>query len=129
MGPAEITCLIRSLGLSQADLAELGGVSDRQARRWINGASPVPYDVQEALFDLDKDVEELTSQMVSSCENGDDVIFVWRTTADLRAAMPQLPVRGQAFGFFVGPYQIAAWAALDVLGGPRKTEVEIQFPD
>lgn len=127
MTGAEIACLVRVLGLSQADLAEIGGVTDRQARRWMTGISPVPADVVEALGLIHDDIETLTSAMIADVEEGEAVIWTYRSTADLRAALPEIPGRGKAAGAFVGPHQIAAITAQDSLDVEQGIEAEIRF--
>lgn len=109
------------------DLAELGGVTDRQARRWMTGASPVPLDVVEALELLHDDVEVLTSSMIADVDEGSAVIWTYRTNEDLRAACPEIPGRGKAAGGFVGCHQIAALTAMESLDVEEGIEAEIRF--
>lgn len=40
--PAELRQVMQDHGLTQAALASLVYVSDRQVRNWLNGESPVP---------------------------------------------------------------------------------------
>lgn len=127
MTSAELSCLVLALGLSKADLAEIGGVTDRQARRWMTGASPVPADVVEALALVNADIKTLITANMANVEKRGGVIRTYRTTADLRAALPELAGRGLAAGAFVGPHQIAALAAQQSLEADLGIEAEIQF--
>lgn len=78
--------------------------------------------------EIDDDADTLMHRMVAECEKGNAVIYVWRTTNELRDEGPPLPLRGNAAGFFVGPYQIAALTARESLAS-RGIDIDILFAD
>lgn len=49
MTPAQFERCIATLGLSQTAASVFLDVSDRQVRRWVSGASPVPEAVSKLL--------------------------------------------------------------------------------
>lgn len=125
---ARYAALTGALGLSTADLAEIGGFSARFARALVAGHRPYPSDVREALALLYADTDVMTDAIIADVEEGAGGIFVFRANAELRAYFPQWPGRGKAAGGFVGPHRIAALAAADILD-EKGIEVDILFHD
>lgn len=107
--------LAHNLGLSSREMAEVGGFSDRFARDLLAGNRPVPKDVQTALLEIQDDIDVLADSIEADVNEGQGVIWIFRTNTDLRAKFPQMPGRGQAAGGFIGPYRIAALTAWDAL--------------
>ncbi|MFD2206653.1 helix-turn-helix domain-containing protein [Kiloniella antarctica] len=128
MKNAELVCMVRSLGLSQTDLAELGGVKERQARRWMKGDAPIPLDVEEALHLIRDDIDVMTDNMVEDVKEGDGVLIVYKSNDQLRSKLQNLPTRGKALGPFVGPHQIASLTARELLD-EQGIEVDILFAE
>ncbi|ARE40923.1 hypothetical protein RGUI_2782 [Rhodovulum sp. P5] len=120
--------LTRSLGLSSQELAEIGGFTERFARDLLAGRRPVPADVGQALLDIQDDIDVLTDSIEADVAEGQGVIWMYGTTADLRAARPDIPGRGAAAGGFIGPFRIAALTAWDALR-ERGIDVDILFAD
>ncbi|ANT39928.1 hypothetical protein RGUI_4117 [Rhodovulum sp. P5] len=120
--------LAHTLGLSSRDLSEIGGFSDRFARDLLAGRRPVPADVRQALLDIQDDIDALTDSIEADVSEGEGVIWLYGTTADLRAARPDIPGRGAAAGGFIGPFRIAALTAWDALR-ERGIDVDILFCD
>jgi hypothetical protein len=119
--------LTRTLGLSARDLADLGGYkSDRYPRDLLKGLRPFPQDIQNALLDIQEDVEVITDTLVLQVEEGDGAIFVFGTNAELRENFPEWPGRGKAAGGFAGPHRIAALTAREILK-ERGIDVDILF--
>lgn len=121
--------LAHNLGLSSKDLAEIGGFSDRFARDLLAGRRPFPKDVQDALLDIQDDIDVLADSMEGDVEDGvQAAIWVFRSNEELRAGFPAWPGRGKAAGGFVGPMGIAAMTAWDSLR-ERGIDVDILFAD
>lgn len=123
MTPAELACRVASLGLSTADLAEIGGVAPRTAQYWLSGRDNrgferhVPDDVAEAILAFDDDVDVIADHLADQAQLLEiDAIPVYRSTEDLRCARPDIPGRGHAAGGFAGVWRIAALAAWDAVG-------------
>lgn len=115
MTDALYATLTHNLGLSSRELAEIGGFSDRFARDLIAGRRPYPADVQEALLDIQDDIDVLTDLIEAEVEEGQGVIWMFGTNEELRTKLPAMPARGHAAGGFLGPYRIAALTAWDAL--------------
>ena len=103
--------LCANLGLSPRDLAEIGGFSERFARDLLSGKQAFPDDVYDALLLIQDDIDVMTDSLIADAEEGADVIWMFRDTAQMRALFPDWPSRGHAAGGFVGPYRIAALTA------------------
>lgn len=104
-----------NLGINSRELAEIGGFSDRFARDLLAIRRPFPADVQEALTNLQDDIDVLTDEIEADVLEGRGVIWMYRDNADLRNARPDIPGRGKAGGGFIGPYRLAAMTAWDAL--------------
>jgi hypothetical protein len=125
MRDALYATLAHNLGLSSGDLAEIGGFSDRFARDLLAGRRPFPEDVQQALLDIQDDIDVLADSMEGDVEDGvQAAILVFRTNADLRKGFPAWPGRGKAAGGFVGPMGIAALTAWDSL---RRNGIDVDI--
>ncbi len=107
--------LTSNLGLSSRDLAEIGGFSDRFSRDLLAGRRPFPRDVQEALLDIQDDIDVMADAIEEDVLDGAGAIFVFRTNNELRELFPAWPGRGKALGGFVGPHRIAALTAWDAV--------------
>ncbi|WP_417538302.1 hypothetical protein [Marinomonas sp.] len=126
MNNAFFATLTHTLGLSSRELAEVGGFSDRFARDLLAGRRPFPVDVQEAIQEIEEDIDVLTDSLVADVEEGEAVIWMFGTNEELRAAFPQMPGRGQSTGGFIGPFRIAALTAREILN-EQGIEVDILF--
>ena len=118
--------LAASLGLSSRELAEIGGFSDRFARDLLAGRRPFPADVQEALLDLQDDIDVMTDSIEADVAEGHGVIWMYGDNAALRLARPEIPGRGASAGGFIGPFRIAALTAWEALHD-RGIDVDICF--
>ena len=127
MNSAELSCTIRILGLSTTDLAELGGVSGRHARRWLTDDTPVPGRVVNALQALRHEAQALTSSMIADIVDGGSVLLTYETNEKIRAARPDIAGRGKAAGAFAGVHQIAVLMAMDWVKRNSEVEIEIRF--
>lgn len=101
----------KSLGLTITDLAEIGGVTERQAQRWMRG-HPLPDDVQSALSDIADDIEIACEMIANRIETGTTEITCYRNNSDLRADVA-MPARGNATGGFAGAWMVAAFEAME----------------
>lgn len=55
MTPRQFRQLRTRLGLSVGDVAQLFGLSStRSVRRWINGSAPIPPDIAQRLYEMDR---------------------------------------------------------------------------
>lgn len=115
MRDALYATLTANLGINSRELAEIGGFSDRFARDLLAIRRPFPADVQNALNDLQDDIDVLTDEMEAAVAEGQGVIWMYRDNDDLRAARPDIPRRGKALGGLIGPYRLAALTAWDAL--------------
>lgn len=130
MTTAGLVCVTRAIGLTATDLAELGGVTDRTARRWLTGFSLFPPEIVEALGALMHDMETVKAKMVADAlASGVPIIRTYFTTAQLRAHMRDLPGRGKAAGFFAAAHQIAALHAYHELLDVHGLQAELRFVD
>jgi hypothetical protein len=118
--------LAHNLGLSSRELAEIGGFSDRFARDLLAGRRPFPEDVRAALLDIQDDIDVLTDSIEADVDEGQGVIWMFGTNAELRARFPAMPGRGKAAGGFIGPFRIAALTAWDSLR-ERGIDVDVLF--
>ena len=123
---AKYATLAHNLGLSSRELAEIGGFSDRFARDLLAGRRPFPADVQEALLDIQDDVDVLTDALEADVTEGQGVIWMYGDNAALRRAHPEIPGRGASAGGFIGPFRIAALTAWEALQD-RGIDVDICF--
>lgn len=126
MRDALYATLSHNLGLSSRELAEIGGFSERFARDLLAGRRPFPRDVQQALLDIQDDVDVLTDSIEADVDEGQGVIWMFGTSDDLRQHFPAMPGRGKAAGGFIGPFRIAALTAWDALKA-RGIDVDILF--
>ena len=101
----------KSLGLTTSDLAEIGGVTDRQAQRWMKG-HPLPEDMIQSLSDIANDVEVVCERIIARIEAGGNQIVCYRNNEDIRADNA-MPARGRAAGGFAGAFLVAAFNALE----------------
>ncbi len=113
MNSAYYLTLASYLGLRSADLAEIGGFSDRYARDLLKGNANFHDDLIEALELIQDDIEVIVDVLDDA-----DVIVVYRTNAELRQHFPEWPGRGKAEGGFIGPHRIAAIMAHQETGAP-----------
>lgn len=116
-----------ALGLSSADLADLGGFSDRFSRDLLAGRRPFPQDVRVALEELQGDIAAIADWIVMDMQEAPTKrLPVYHTNAALRDEGPALPGRGAAAGGFA-----VIWAAAVVVAVERLRaaghEVEVHF--
>lgn len=128
MRDALYATLANNLGLSSRELAEIGGFSDRFARDLLAGRKPFPADVQQALLDIQDDIDVLTDSIEADVDEGQGVIWMFGTNEELRLHLTSIPGRGEAAGGFIGPFRIAALTAWDALK-ERGIDVDIIFHD
>jgi len=128
MRDALCATLANNLGLSSRELAEIGGFSERFARDLLAGRRPFPADVQQALLDIQDDIDVLTDSIEADVEEGQGAIWMFGNTEDLRLHFPAMPGRGKAAGGFIGPFRIATLTAWDALK-ERGIDVDIVFHD
>lgn len=124
MRDALYATLAHNLGLSSPEIAEIGGFSDRFARDLMAGRRPFPSDVQEALLDIQDDIDVLSDSIEAEVEDGLGVIWMFGTNAELRQKYPAMPGRGKAAGGFIGPFRIAALTAWDSL---KESGIEVDI--
>lgn len=118
--------LVKSLGLSSRDLAEIGGFSDSWARDLMRCKAKFQEDVIEALINIQDDVDVIIDSLVSQLlEDDEAVIWVYPTNAILRKYMPTWPGRGCAEGGFTGPHYIAALTAYEILRDEHGIETDV----
>lgn len=108
--PAWTAAACRTMGLTTADLSEIGGVSERHAHRWRRG-HPLPVDVFEALSAIYNDIETAADLITKSIGTGAEEIECFKSNADLRQKNA-MPARGFALGGFAGPWLVACFRAL-----------------
>ena len=125
---AEVKALRESVGLSQADLADLTGVTVRSVRRWERGIEP-PEDVLEL---LERYVIRKAKAVEAALETVDRVTEQMGRAPDL---VPMTYYRNQAeydeLGRDPGPVGVAnanARAVADALMA-RGVAVEFRYPD
>ena len=122
---AYAACLIRAIGITASDLAEIADWSGlRMAQHVLAGSRRCPDDVLEALEDIQDDIEVITDALIEAIEAGDAAIRIYRETEHLRREWPHWPGRGKAAGGFLGPYQIAAHTAAAMMD-ERGVEVDL----
>lgn len=120
--------LALNLGLGTAELAEIAGVSVDEAIRLLRGETPFPASLQQALLDLQDDIDVLGDVIEADVQDGHGAIWMYRDTEELRRRRPDIPGRGNAGGGFIGPYRIAALTAFDSLK-ENGIDVDIVFID
>lgn len=125
---AEVKALRESVGLSQADLADLAGVTVRSVRRWERDITP-PEDVLEL---LERYVIRKAKAVEAALETVDSVTEQMGRAPDL---VPMTYYRSQAeydeLGRDPGPVGVAnanARAVADALMA-RGVAVEFRYPD
>ena len=125
---AEVKALRESVGLSQADLADLAGVTVRSVRRWERDITP-PEDVLEL---LERYVIRKAKAVEAALETVDRVTGQMGRAPDL---VPMTYYRSQAeydeLGRDLGPVGVAnanARAVADALLA-RGVAVEFRYPD
>jgi len=84
-------------------VAEIGDFSERFARDLLAGRRQFPMDTKKVLFDLHGSFRTLIEATKQDVNEGEQVLYIYRTNEQLRAS----PV-GQIWpGGFVGPYRAA----------------------
>ncbi len=109
MNGAELDTRRRLLGLSVEELAVVGGVAERTARKWLSGGYVVPDDVPDALAAIERIMERHVNRIVETAiensEAGPIPLYRFRNRDDLANSLhgADLPVGAHAMTI--------AWAA------------------